>query len=370
MVRSDQSQRRDLGWRIGSPSSGPVIWARRTPSCMAELGYEVLGIDIDAAKVETAVGRAGAVLRAGAARRCCARTSHRPAAVHHVVRRGRRVRRRALRLRRHAAEARRVRRRPDATSTPPSRRWPRTWTGRAWSSGKSTVPVGTARAAGRAAARGPRPARGRAGLEPRVPARGATRSQDTLQPDRLVFGVRQRWPTSGRCLREVYAPLIAAGAPVVVTDFATAELVKVAANSFLATKISFINAMAEVCEAAGADVTALADAIGHDARIGRKFLNAGLGFGGGCLPKDIRAFMARGRRARRRPGADASCARSTRSTCAAAHGWSTWPARCCGGSFLGDESRCWARRSSPTPTTCATPPRSTSPGDCTPGRAT
>jgi UDPglucose 6-dehydrogenase len=79
----------------------------------------------------------------------------------------------------------------------------------------------------------------------------------------------------------------------VVTDLATAQLVKVAANSFLATKISFINAMAELCEATGADVTALADAIGHDARIGRKFLNAGVGFGGGCLPKDIRAFMAR-----------------------------------------------------------------------------
>ncbi len=81
--------------------------------------------------------------------------------------------------------------------------------------------------------------------------------------------------------------------PRLVTDFATAELVKVAANAFLATKISFINAMAEVCEAAGADVSQLADAIGHDDRIGRKFLNAGLGFGGGCLPKDIRAFMAR-----------------------------------------------------------------------------
>ena len=94
-------------------------------------------------------------------------------------------------------------------------------------------------------------------------------------------------------LDEVYATALAAGIPVVVTDYATAQLVKVAANSFLATKISFINAMAELCEATGADVTQLADAIGHDARIGRRFLNAGLGFGGGCLPKDIRAFMAR-----------------------------------------------------------------------------
>ena len=81
--------------------------------------------------------------------------------------------------------------------------------------------------------------------------------------------------------------------PVVVTDFATAELVKVAANAFLATKISFINAMAEVCEVAGGDVTQLARAIGYDPRIGNRFLQAGVGFGGGCLPKDIRAFQAR-----------------------------------------------------------------------------
>lgn len=94
-------------------------------------------------------------------------------------------------------------------------------------------------------------------------------------------------------MREVYAPIIAEGTPFLVTDFPTAELVKVAANSFLATKISFINAMAEVCEVAGADVTKLAEAIGYDPRIGSKFLSAGLGFGGGCLPKDIRAFMAR-----------------------------------------------------------------------------
>ncbi len=78
-----------------------------------------------------------------------------------------------------------------------------------------------------------------------------------------------------------------------VTDLPTAELVKVAANAFLATKISFINAMAEICEVVGADVVRLADAIGHDERIGRKFLNAGIGFGGGCLPKDIRAFQHR-----------------------------------------------------------------------------
>jgi len=115
--------------------------------------------------------------------------------------------------------------------------------------------------------------------------------EDTLRPDRLVFGVHSDW--AEQQLRAAFAPVIESGTPVIVTDFATAELVKVAANSFLATKISFINAMAEVCEATGADVTQLADAIGHDARIGRRFLNAGLGFGGGCLPKDIRAFIAR-----------------------------------------------------------------------------
>ena len=114
---------------------------------------------------------------------------------------------------------------------------------------------------------------------------------DTLTPDRLVFGIVR--DEDEATLRELYASAIGDGCPVVVTDFATAELVKVAANSFLATKISFINAIAEVCEVVDADVVALADAIGHDARIGRRFLNAGLGFGGGCLPKDIRAFMAR-----------------------------------------------------------------------------
>ena len=115
--------------------------------------------------------------------------------------------------------------------------------------------------------------------------------QDTLKPDRLVVGVTSE--RAERVMREVYAPLIGDGVPFLVTDFPTAELVKVAANSFLATKISFINAMAEVCEAAGADVTMLARAIGYDPRIGNRFLAAGLGFGGGCLPKDIRAFMAR-----------------------------------------------------------------------------
>jgi UDPglucose 6-dehydrogenase len=109
-----------------------------------------------------------------------------------------------------------------------------------------------------------------------------------------VLGVDQHNPGRAEDVaREVYAQILDHDTPFIVTDLATAELVKVSANAFLATKISFINAIAEVCEATGADVLQLADAIGHDERIGRKFLGAGLGFGGGCLPKDIRAFMAR-----------------------------------------------------------------------------
>ncbi len=169
--------------------------------------------------------------------------------------------------------------------------------------GKSTVPVGTA-----------------AGIAPRIEATGATlvwnpeflregfAIKDTIDPDRLVVGVAHARghdadalpaaavhsaPDPAGVLREVYAPAVAKGIPFIVTDLATAELVKVAANAFLATKISFINAMAEIAEVAGADVTQLADAIGHDVRIGRRFLGAGIGFGGGCLPKDIRAFSAR-----------------------------------------------------------------------------
>jgi UDPglucose 6-dehydrogenase len=114
---------------------------------------------------------------------------------------------------------------------------------------------------------------------------------DTLRPDRIVVGVQSA--RAETLLREIHADPIAAGAPFLVTDLATAELVKVAANAFLATKISFINAMAEVCEAAHGDVQLLAEALGHDHRIGPAGLRPGLGFGGGCLPKDIRAFMAR-----------------------------------------------------------------------------
>ncbi|MBB2924563.1 UDPglucose 6-dehydrogenase [Cellulomonas cellasea] len=157
--------------------------------------------------------------------------------------------------------------------------------------GKSTVPVGTA-ARLRELIAGLTPEGIEADLlwNPEFLREGKA-VDDTLHPDRIVLG-----GTNARTeaiMREVYAGPIAEGTPVVVTDLPTAELVKVSANAFLATKISFINAIAGVCEAAGADVTVLADALGHDVRIGRQFLDAGLGFGGGCLPKDIRALMHR-----------------------------------------------------------------------------
>ncbi|MGW5267494.1 UDP-glucose dehydrogenase family protein [Rhodococcus sp. NPDC003994] len=160
--------------------------------------------------------------------------------------------------------------------------------------GKSTVPVGTAaRLGARARELSPAGDQLEVAWNPEFLREGHA-VQDTLHPDRLVLGVdRDRPGRAEDVAREVYATLLGEGIPFLVTDLATAELVKTSANAFLATKISFINAISEVCEAAGADVTVLADAIGHDDRIGRKFLNAGIGFGGGCLPKDIRAFMAR-----------------------------------------------------------------------------
>ena len=157
--------------------------------------------------------------------------------------------------------------------------------------GKSTVPVGTA-----------------ARLAPAIAAAGAVLAwnpeflregfavEDTLNPDRMVYGLPDEPADAERAtavLDELYAPIIESGTPRLVMDYATAELVKISANAFLATKISFINAMSQVCDAAGANVTALAEAIGMDDRIGRRFLRAGIGFGGGCLPKDIRAFQAR-----------------------------------------------------------------------------
>ncbi|MEU8620265.1 UDP-glucose/GDP-mannose dehydrogenase family protein [Streptomyces sp. NPDC048623] len=155
--------------------------------------------------------------------------------------------------------------------------------------GKSTVPVGSAQRLA-----GVLPEGVELAWNPEFLREGFA-VQDTLHPDRIVVGVPDgaRGERAEKVLREVYAVPVAEGSPLVVTDYPTAELVKTAANSFLATKISFINAMAEVCEAAGGDVAKLAEAIGHDERIGNKFLRAGIGFGGGCLPKDIRAFMAR-----------------------------------------------------------------------------
>lgn len=157
--------------------------------------------------------------------------------------------------------------------------------------GKSTVPVGTARA-----------------LREQIQASEPTAEliwnpeflregfaiKDTLTPDRIVYGVADGAEWAADKLDAVYRDIIDIPTPRLIVNMETAELVKVSANAFLATKISFINAMAEVCEATGGDVTELADAIGHDVRIGRRFLNSGLGFGGGCLPKDIRAFHARG----------------------------------------------------------------------------
>jgi len=154
--------------------------------------------------------------------------------------------------------------------------------------GKSTVPVGVAaRIADVVESAGARlvwnPEFLREGLAIR----------DTLSPDRMVYGVREGDTDSVAVLDDLYSQILLSGMPRMVTDFATSELVKVAANAFLATKISFINAMAEIAEVTGADITQLADALGQDPRIGRRFLNAGLGFGGGCLPKDIRGFIAR-----------------------------------------------------------------------------
>jgi UDPglucose 6-dehydrogenase len=158
--------------------------------------------------------------------------------------------------------------------------------------GKSTTPVGTAAAlADRLAALAPAGPQAELAWNPEFLREGYAVS-DTLRPARIVAGVRSAYAEA--VLRDVYRKLTDAGTPLLLTDLATAELAKAAANAFLATKISFINAMAEVCEAAGADVTVLADVLGRDTRIGAAGLRPGLGFGGGCLPKDIRALRHRG----------------------------------------------------------------------------
>lgn len=157
--------------------------------------------------------------------------------------------------------------------------------------GKSTVPVGTAE---RLAAKVIAGSGAQLAWNPEFLREGFAVA-DTISPDRLVYGLPpgEAGQRAKAQLDEVYATALSQDTPLVVTDYATAELVKVSANAFLATKISFINAMAEIAEVTGADVTQLADAIGFDGRIGRRFLGAGVGFGGGCLPKDIRAFTAR-----------------------------------------------------------------------------
>ncbi|MFB9878912.1 UDP-glucose dehydrogenase family protein [Planobispora siamensis] len=157
--------------------------------------------------------------------------------------------------------------------------------------GKSTVPVGTAqRLADKLTRLAPVGEGAELAWNPEFLREGFA-VEDTLHPDRIVLGVRSEKPE--KIMREIYTSMLDSGTPLVVTDYPTAELVKVAANAFLATKISFINAMAEVCEASHADVRQLSLALSYDDRIGGRFLNPGLGFGGGCLPKDIRAFMAR-----------------------------------------------------------------------------
>ena len=258
--------------------------------CMAVLGYEVVGVDVDASKVDrlnsgevpffepglpelltkaletgrlrftTSFEEAGAF---GDVHFICVGTPQQPGS--------------------EAADMRYV----DAsvTSLAPY------LTRRALVVGKSTVPVGTAaRLASLLTSLAPAGEQVELAWNPEFLREGFA-VDDTMKPDRMVFGVTSEW--SEQQLRAAFAPVLAQGVPVKVTDLQTAELVKVAANSFLATKISYINAMAEVCEATGADVHDLAEALSYDERIGGKFLRPGLGFGGGCLPKDIRAFAHR-----------------------------------------------------------------------------
>ncbi|KOG12424.1 MULTISPECIES: UDP-glucose dehydrogenase family protein [Streptomyces] len=259
-------------------------------ACMADIGHDVLGVDVDVDKITAlAEGRPPfyepgfdeVLTRALASGRLRFGTSLREAATHgevHFICVGT-----PQRAGSHAADLRYV----DAVIDGLVPHLPAS----CLVVGKSTVPVGTtARLTARIAGLVPAGVRADVAWNPEFLREGFA-VEDTLRPDRIVVGTVGREPDE--TLRRLYAPMLEAGVPYISTDPSTAELVKVAANSFLATKISFINAMAEVCDAAGADVVTLADALGHDTRIGRRFLNAGLGFGGGCLPKDIRAFTAR-----------------------------------------------------------------------------
>lgn len=262
-------------------------------ACMADLGHDVVGVDVSAAQVEAlSRGRApfhepgfdevlGRALASGRLRFTTDIAEARDAQVHFIgVGTPQREGSYAADLRYVDAAIEALI--PHLTPGPDG--------GLPVIAGKSTVPVGTAATIAERV--------GGAGVLVWNPEflREGFAVQDTVAPDRIVYGLPGEPAAAERgraLLNEVYAPILEAGTPLVEVDWATAELVKVAANSFLATKISFINAMAELCEVTGADVTKLAEAIGHDERIGSKFLRAGVGFGGGCLPKDIRAFMAR-----------------------------------------------------------------------------
>lgn len=259
-------------------------------ACMAELGHAVLGMDVDVARVETlAAGELpfyepglGELLRRGLKNGRLRFTTDYAEAAHfgdvHFVCVGT-----PQQVGSHAADLGAVDAVIDGLAPHLTRP--------ALVVGKSTVPVGTApRLLSRLRQMAPAGDEVDLAWNPEFLREGHA-IEDTLHPDRLVIGVDG--DRTAAPLREVYRPLLESGVPLVVTDYATAELVKVAANAFLATKVSFINAMAEVCEATGADVVQLAGALGQDPRIGPHFLRAGLGFGGGCLPKDIRAFMAR-----------------------------------------------------------------------------
>ena len=257
-------------------------------ACLAELGHRVVGVDVDAAKVASLNGGNAPfyepgmpeMLAKGLGSGHLSFTTDISAAAHcevHFLAVGTPQRKNEkaadLRFVDSAVEGLIPHLRPGAVVV-----------------GKSTVPVGTA---ARLTERIHQDSPGTVVIWNPEFLREGFAVADTMAPDRLVYGLQPGTEDAALVLDEIYAAALSAGTPRIMTDFATAELVKVAANAFLATKISFINAMADVCEVSGADVVQLADALGYDTRIGRRFLNAGLGFGGGCLPKDIRAFMAR-----------------------------------------------------------------------------
>lgn len=259
-------------------------------ACMADLGHDVLGVDVDAAKIEKLAagqtpffepGLPAVLARALASGNLRFSTSLAEAGAHgdvHFICVGT-----PQQAGSQAADMQFVEAVVDGLA-------PHLRPG-ALVVGKSTVPVGTAARIVSRIAELTRPGSGvEVAWNPEFLREGFA-VHDTMTPDRLVVGVQS--DRAERELRAVYAAALEANTPWVKTDLTTAELVKVSANAFLATKISFINAMAEICEEIGGDVHTLADALGHDARIGRRFLSAGLGFGGGCLPKDIRAFSAR-----------------------------------------------------------------------------